>query len=212
LEAEDIPTPVLIGHHAAKAPLERTSAGVNVLPGESINILPQFTEQSQPPGVSTWAIQARDPTRSLLAETVSRKTLLNLADLTTSPDGSYHISQITNTGDSVFISRQGFDTSNTQQSQECLQISLLPKWNGMESSRAQVIQPSHPGDSVKLVINSTAKHLTSFSTPPPEQLPLLVDRDIESLRKADVPRLRAIMNSVSAREKDNLGTENSFMV
>jgi hypothetical protein len=210
-KAEDVPTSLLISHQDASVTLDPSCTGVEILPDDVAHISPQFTEQSESSSSSASAIQARNPIHTLLAETISRRTLLNVADLTTSPDGSHHISQIMNTGDSVLISRQGFDTSNISQSQECLKISLLPNWDGIESSRAQIMKPSRPGDSVRLVLNSTAQHLSSLSKPPAEQLPLLVDRDIGSLRKVDVPHLGAIMNSVSANEGGNLGTEDRFM-
>jgi hypothetical protein len=103
-----------------------------------------------------------------------------------------------NTGDAVLISRQDLGSSNTRQPPEYLQISLLPEWGGIESSRPQVIKPSNTWDSVRLLLNSTDKHLTSFSKPPSEQLPLLVDRDVGSLRKPDPPLLRAITDSTYA--------------
>lgn len=210
--AEDVPTSLLMGHHDANAASQPSCTALETLPDEITQISSQFTEHSESSGSSTWVVKARNPTHTLVAETILGRTLLNMAELTTSPDGSHHIFETMNTGDSVLISREGFDTSNTLQSQECLQISLLPKWDGIESSRAQVIKPLHSGDSIKLVLNSTAKHLTSLSKPPSEQLPLLVDRDLESLKKADAPRLGGIMNSVSASEMGNLRPEDRFMV
>jgi hypothetical protein len=120
---------------------------------------------------------------SVLEVGSTQKQVLRDTNFSIQPDGSQSLMHITNSGNSVNVSKQWTD-GLTETVRESVTLVLLPSWPGAASLKPNVVLPSSESEPVRVVLDKVAKTWNSLSGSATDiRFPAIVERDQRSFRR-----------------------------